>query len=174
MASSDFLTAWYRSGVKLVGLMLPAPPWMISRGLMVGADWRCLDSILTVFLSLSVCSRGVETGGTHLRTLSVLGAGAAGCMTQVTLVGGPTRTRLSCTILVLSAKPWAVLGIGRPNATPPRPFGPEFRDGTDFRLFTMTLLRPILGHGVSSVYLFSLSFFFGGGGGWHSCRAFCW
>lgn len=54
MASSDFLTAWYRSGVKLVGLMLPAPPWMISRGLMVGADCRCLDSILSVFLLLSV------------------------------------------------------------------------------------------------------------------------
>lgn len=41
MPSNDFRTAWYLSGVRFVGLILPAPPWMISRGLILGHDWAC-------------------------------------------------------------------------------------------------------------------------------------
>lgn len=37
--SSDSRTALYLSGVRLVGLMFPAPPWMMSRGFILGEDW---------------------------------------------------------------------------------------------------------------------------------------
>jgi hypothetical protein len=47
---SELRTAWYLSGVRFVGLMLPAPPWMISRGLMLvpvgGADPEPVGQLL--------------------------------------------------------------------------------------------------------------------------------
>lgn len=49
MPSRDVLTASYRSGVRFVGLMLPAPPWMISRGLILSdlvEDGGCLYSMI--------------------------------------------------------------------------------------------------------------------------------
>lgn len=47
MPRSDRLTASYRSGVRFVGLILPAPPWMISRGLIWGEDCGRLYSIFS-------------------------------------------------------------------------------------------------------------------------------
>lgn len=47
MPRSDRLTASYRSGVRFVGLMLPAPPWMMSRGLILGEETGRLYSMLS-------------------------------------------------------------------------------------------------------------------------------
>lgn len=56
MPRSDRLTASYRSGVRFVGLMFPAPPWMMSRGLILGEDCGRLYSMF--FLNLYVTTRG--------------------------------------------------------------------------------------------------------------------
>lgn len=45
MPRRDRLTASYRSGVRFVGLMFPAPPWMMSRGLIMGEDCGRLYSM---------------------------------------------------------------------------------------------------------------------------------
>lgn len=38
MVNNAFRYVWYFSGFRLSGVMLPAPPWMISRGLTRGFE----------------------------------------------------------------------------------------------------------------------------------------
>lgn len=47
MPRSDLLTASYRSGVRFVGLILPAPPCIISLGLIPGKDCGRLYSMFS-------------------------------------------------------------------------------------------------------------------------------